>query len=57
VAESLDIPDYALKRRLNHKMRNDVAAGYIIADIDRLRKPMENVTAAMLRMTRRQNFH
>jgi hypothetical protein len=57
VAESLDIPDYALKRLLNHKMRNDVTAGYIIAAVERLRRPMENVTAAMLRMARRQNFH
>jgi hypothetical protein len=57
VAENLDIPACALKRLLYHKMRNAVTAGYIIADIERLRKPMENVTAAMLRMARRQNFH
>lgn len=35
IAESLDIPAYALKRLLNHKMTNDVTAGYIIADVER----------------------
>jgi integrase len=49
VAESLDIPAYALKRLLNHKMRNDVTAGYIITDVERLRKPMQQVTDFMLK--------
>jgi hypothetical protein len=57
VAESPGIPDYALTRLLNHKMRNDVTVDCIIADVERLRKPMETVTAAMRRMARRQNFH
>jgi integrase len=48
VAESIDIPAYALKRLLNHKMRNDVTAGYIIADVERLRLPMQRITDAML---------
>ncbi len=35
IAESLDIPAYALKRLLNHKIINpDVTAGYIISDVD-----------------------
>ena len=37
IAESLDISVYALKRLLNHKMTNDVTAGYIITDVERLR--------------------
>lgn len=49
IAESLDIPAYALKRLLNHKMRNDVTAGYVVADVERLRKPMQAVTDYMLR--------
>jgi integrase len=49
VAESLDIPAYALKRLLNHKMRNDITAGYIITDVERLRKPMQQVTDFILR--------
>jgi integrase len=44
VAESLDIPAYALKRLLNHKMTNDVTAGYIVTDVERLRKPMQQIT-------------
>jgi integrase len=49
VAESLDIPAYALKRLLNHKMSNDVTAGYIITDVERLRIPMQRITDFMLR--------
>jgi integrase len=49
IAESLDIPAYALKRLLNHKMANDVTAGYIITDVERLRAPMQKVTDFMLR--------
>lgn len=49
VAESLDIPAYALKRLLNHKMGQDVTAGYIIADVERLRGPMQRITDYMLK--------
>ena len=49
IAESLDIPAYALKRLLNHKMSNDVTAGYIIADVERLREPMQKITNYILR--------
>jgi integrase len=44
VAESLDISAYSLKRLLNHKMTNDVTAGYIIKDAERLREPMQKIT-------------
>lgn len=43
VAESLDIPPYAIKRLVNHKMRNDVTAGYIVSDLERLRAPMQKI--------------
>lgn len=49
VAESLDIPAYALKRLLNHKMTNDVTAGYIISDVERLRAPMQKITDYLLK--------
>jgi hypothetical protein len=42
-ADSLDLPAYALKRLLNHKMNNDVTAGYIMKDVERLRSPMQQV--------------
>lgn len=44
IAESLDLPAYALKRLLNHKQINDVTAGYGIRDVERLRKPMQRIS-------------
>jgi len=44
VAESLDIPAYALKRLLNHANGTDVTAGYIVANVERLREPMQKIT-------------
>lgn len=49
IAESLDIPAYAIKRLLNHKMPSDVTAGYIIMDVERLREPMQKITDYILR--------
>lgn len=48
IAESLDIPAYALKRLVNHKMNGDVTAGYIISDVERLRAPMQKITDCIL---------
>lgn len=48
IAESLDIPAYALKKLLNHKMNNDVTAGYIMLDVERLRNPMQMITDYIL---------
>jgi integrase len=50
IAEGLDIPAYALKRLVNHKMSNDVTAGYIMLDVERLRKPMQLITDHMLKL-------
>jgi integrase len=49
IAESLDIPAYALKRLLNHKDRSDVTAGYIVINVDRLRTPIQKITDYILR--------
>lgn len=49
IAESLDIPAYALKRLLNHKMSGDITAGYIVTDVERLRKPMQQVSEFLLK--------
>ena len=51
IAESLDISAYAVKRLVNDKMKNDVTAGYIIADVERLRKPMQLITNHLLEFT------
>lgn len=48
IAESLDIPAYALKKLLNHKSTNDVTAGYIVIDVERLRKPMQQIADYLL---------
>jgi integrase len=49
IAEGLDIPAYALKRLLNHKMHNDVTAGYIVSDVKRLRRLMQMITDYILK--------
>jgi integrase len=49
IAEGLDLSAYALKRLLNHKMNNDVTAGYIMKGVERLRKPMQQVTNFLLK--------
>ncbi len=56
VAESLDIPAYALKRLLNHKMNGDITAGYIVADVERLRKPMQQITDYLLKCMEVEKF-
>ena len=43
VAESIDVSPYTIKRLVNHTMRNDVTAGYIVSDLDRLRGPMQYI--------------
>ncbi|OGT60919.1 MAG: integrase [Gammaproteobacteria bacterium RIFCSPHIGHO2_12_FULL_45_12] len=50
-AESLDISVYSLKRLLNHKNSNDVTAGYLVIDVERLRKPMQLITDFILKST------
>ena len=49
VAEGLDISAYSVKRLVNHKMSNDVTAGYIITDVERLRAPMQKITDYLLK--------
>ncbi len=49
IAESLDISAYAVKRLVNHKISSDVTDGYIISDVERLRKPMQKITDYLLK--------
>lgn len=51
IAESRDIPAYALKRLLNHKDKGDVTSGYIISDVNRLREPMQKITDFIITQT------
>ena len=54
IAESLDIPHYALKRLLNHRSSADVTGGYIIINVERLRGPVELISERILKMKDRQ---
>lgn len=49
VAESLNIPAYAVKGLLNHKTSGDITAGYIQITVERLREPMQQITDYFLR--------
>ena len=44
----IDSSAYALKRLVNHKISNDVTAGYIVSDVESLRKPMEQIATQLL---------
>lgn len=48
VAESLEMSQYAIKHLVNHKIPNDVTAGYIVMDPERLRGAMEKITRTIL---------
>jgi len=50
VAEGLDVSSYAVKALVNHSLGSDVTAGYIAPDVDRLRKPMEQIERKILQM-------
>lgn len=49
IAESIDISAYALKRLMNHKMSGDVTAGYIMTDVERLRKPVQQIADHLMK--------
>jgi integrase len=49
VAERLDFPFSVLKRLLNHAEKDNVTMGYIGADVERLREPMQKITDYVLR--------
>jgi integrase len=50
IAESLDVPHYALKRLLNHRAHGDVTGGYIVVNAERLRRPVELVASRILEL-------
>jgi len=50
IAESLDVPYYALKRLLNHRTSGDVTGGYIVVNAERLREPVELVAKRILEL-------
>lgn len=50
VAESLEISYAALKRLLNHADGSDVTGGYLQITTDRLREPMEKISAKLMEL-------
>ncbi len=50
IAESMDVPYYALKRLLNHRANSDVTGGYIVVDAERLRGPVQRVADRILEL-------
>lgn len=55
IAESLDVSFYALKRMMNHRTDNDVTGGYIVMDVERLRRPVERVAERILEIACGEN--
>lgn len=51
IAENLDISQFTIKRLLNHSVSQDVTAGYIIKDIERMRVAMQGITESILEKT------
>ncbi|EEB77540.1 site-specific recombinase, phage integrase family [marine gamma proteobacterium HTCC2148] len=52
LAESLDVSAYALKRLVNHSPGGDVTAGYIRMDVERLRKPTQDINDYILKLAK-----
>lgn len=52
VAESCDIPHYALKAMLNHSLGNDVTGGYVCMSVDRLREPIQRVNDKIIELVK-----
>ena len=52
IAERLDVSHYALKRLLNHSGSNDVTAGYLMFDPERLRQPIQQISDEIDRLTK-----
>lgn len=53
IAEALDISSYTIKRLVNHSLpQNDVTAGYLGWDVDRLRLAQQAITGRILELAR-----
>ncbi len=55
IADSLDISLYTIKRLANHKLTGDVTAGYIILNVERLRKPMQQIADFIMNTVERDD--
>jgi len=48
IAESVDISQYTIKRLLNHSISQDVTAGYIVKDVERMRIAIQQITDCII---------
>jgi len=49
-AEKLDVPHYVLKKLANHVSASDVTGGYIVVDVERLRRYMSLISEHFLKL-------
>ena len=50
-ADELDLSGFAIKRLVNHRMGDsDVTSGYVVSDVERLRKPAQQIENRLLQM-------
>jgi hypothetical protein len=50
MGEKLDVPTYALKRLVNHRVSNDMTGRYLILDLDWLRWHMSRISDAFIEL-------
>lgn len=48
IADELRLSQYTLKKLVNHSVGSDVTGGYVIAEMERLREPMQAITEYIL---------
>jgi hypothetical protein len=52
-AEALDLSPFVIKRLVNHSAGSgDVTGGYIVSDLERLRKPIQQIEDRILQLAK-----
>jgi len=56
-AEALDLSPFVIKRLVNHSAgSSDVTGGYIVSDLERLRKPMQQIEDKILQLAKAKDL-
>jgi len=50
MAAKQKVPDYIIKRLINHSIKSDVTSQYLVLDVDNLRKHMNAITRTFLEL-------
>jgi len=48
----MDLSSFAIKRLVNHSIGDDVTSGYLVADVERLRDPMQKIEDRLLTLAK-----